>query len=408
LTAPRHAVRMVGIVTDVDLARMRRGTQSRQNECRALRVPRSLRAGALAVLLALVPSLIAVSGAGADQISTLQAKANQIEQEITTDTQQIGILGQRYDLAMSEVQQLQGEITATKNQIAADQRRVSIDKTRLRQVAIDSYISEGTIGQANPLFAGDQRTYTERLEYGKVATGNLDVVVAQLHSAEASLNSAEANLVSQQSQAQAEANAATQARLAAQNQQAQLNAALSQVKGQIGTLVAEEQAAAAAAEAARTQAVLAAARSSQSSASVSGGSAPQPSVPPPPPSGGAATAVAAAESQLGVPYVWGGTDPRGTPGDPSGGFDCSGLVMWAWAQAGVDLPHYSGAQFDDTTPVPVADMQPGDILFYGPGGDEHEAMYVGNGEMIEAPYTGAVVHITPIRLGDGFAGVHRV
>jgi cell wall-associated NlpC family hydrolase len=404
---------MVGIVTDVDLARMRRGTQSRQNVCRALRLPRYWSAGALAALLASVVPMVTAGGAGADQMSTLQAKANQIEQEITTDTQQIGILGQRYDLAMSEVQQLQGEIAATKSQIASDQRRVSIDKAHLRQVAIDSYISEGTIGQVNPLFAGNQRTYTERLEYGKVATGNLDVVVATLHSAEAALSSAESNLVSQQSQAQAEANAATQARLAAQNQQTQLDAALSQVKGQIGALVAQEQAAAAAAEAARTQAVLAAARSSQSapsqgSAPISGGSSPQGSVPPPPPSGGAATAVAAAESQLGVPYVWGGTDPRGTPGDPSGGFDCSGLVMWAWAQAGVDLPHYSGAQFEDTTPVPVADMEPGDILFYGPGGDEHEAMYVGNGEMIEAPYTGAVVHITPIRLGDGFAGVHRV
>jgi cell wall-associated NlpC family hydrolase len=81
--------------------------------------------------------------------------------------------------------------------------------------------------------------------------------------------------------------------------------------------------------------------------------------------------------------------------------------MWAWAQAGVDLPHYSGAQFDDTAPVPVADMEPGDILFYGPGGSQHVAMYVGGGEMIEAPETGEVVHITPIRLGDGFVGVGR-
>jgi cell wall-associated NlpC family hydrolase len=52
-------------------------------------------------------------------------------------------------------------------------------------------------------------------------------------------------------------------------------------------------------------------------------------------------------------------------------------------------------------------MEPGDILFYGAGGDEHEAMYVGGGQMIEAPQTGEVVHITPIRLNGGFAGVHR-
>jgi peptidoglycan DL-endopeptidase RipA len=81
--------------------------------------------------------------------------------------------------------------------------------------------------------------------------------------------------------------------------------------------------------------------------------------------------------------------------------------MWAWAQAGVNLPHYSGAQFNDTVPVPVSGMAPGDILFYGPGGDEHEAMYIGGGQMIEAPQTGELVHVTPIRLGGGFAGVRR-
>ncbi len=54
------------------------------------------------------------------------------------------------------------------------------------------------------------------------------------------------------------------------------------------------------------------------------------------------------------------------------------------------LPHYSGAQMADTAPVPVSrTSQPGDLLFYGPGGSEHVAMYVGGGEMIEAPYTGA-------------------
>ncbi len=405
---------MVCIVTDVGLVPSRRRTQSRQKECRALRVTRTLRALLVALAISIVPALAVVAPVGADQISTLQAKANQIQQEITSDTQQIGILGQRYDLAVGEISQLNAQIASTKIQIAADQHRVSVARAHLRVVAINSYISEGTLGQSNPLFSGSQQAYTARLEYGKVATGNLDVVVANLHSAEVQLNAAEASLANQQAQAQAQANAAAQAEAAAQNQQAQLDAALSQVKGQIGVLVAQAQAAAAAAEAARTQAALAAAQqsqssqNSQSSTSSQGGSDPSVTSPPPPPSSGAVTAVRAAESQLGVPYVWGGTSPRYTPGDPSGGFDCSGLVMWAWAQAGVNLPHYSGAQFDDTTPVSISDMQPGDILFYGPGGDEHEAMYVGNGEMIEAPYTGAVVHITPIRLGYGFAGVHRV
>ena len=128
--------------------------------------------------------------------------------------------------------------------------------------------------------------------------------------------------------------------------------------------------------------------------------APVPTAPLPPLAPGAAGAVQAAEREIGVPYVWGGNTPAG--------FDCSGLVQWSYAQVGISLPHYSGAQYEDTTHIPLADIEPGDLLFYGPGGSEHVAMYVGGGSMIEAPYTGASVWITGVRTGDGFVGVGRV
>jgi len=182
--------------------------------------------------------------------------------------------------------------------------------------------------------------------------------------------------------------------------------------------VAQQQAAAAAAAKAAAQAAfnqkVAAAKAAQAAQAVaqqSSGSGDtstnpgSPSVtitieaPPPPLSPGAAGAVEAAEREIGVPYVWGGTTPAG--------FDCSGLVMWAYAQVGISLPHYSGAQYADTTHIPMADIEPGDLLFYGPGGSEHVAMYVGGGSMIEAPYTGASVWITGVRT-DGLAGVGRV
>ena len=256
-----------------------------------------------AASLAIGPALALSAPAAASQLSQLQAKASQIESQISSDTQQIGVLGQRYDEALDQINTLNAEITATKDQIAADQQHVAVDKVRLRTVAINSYIHDGTIEQSNPLFSGNQRTYEAQQEYGKIASGNLDEAVASLHTAEVQLNAAEVSLTTQQQQATAVANAAAQEKAAAQAQQNQLNAALGQVKGQIGVLVQQEQAAAAAAAAAKTQSVLTAGAT----------------FPPPPPAGGAGTAVSAAESQLGVPYVWGGTDPAAPPAIPPEG-----------------------------------------------------------------------------------------
>ena len=102
---------------------------------------------------------------------------------------------------------------------------------------------------------------------------------------------------------------------------------------------------------------------------------------------GGSAAVAAAESRVGDPYVWGAAGPTA--------FDCSGLVMWAYEQAGISLPHYSGAQFSDTTEIPMSDLQPGDLVFPANPG-EHVAMYVGGGDIVQAPYTGADVQIVPL------------
>ena len=192
----------------------------------------------------------------------------------------------------------------------------------------------------------------------------------------------------------------------------QQKCALSQEQGQIAQLVQQQQqaeaAAAAKAAAERQQAAADAAAAARAAAATSSGGSTSlaglSQAAPPPTAPGGAGAVQAAESQIGVPYVWGGESPKGSA---SPGFDCSGLTAWSWGQVGVGLPHYSGAQMADSTPVPVSDLQPGDLLFYGPGGSEHVAMYVGGGSMIEAPYTGASVWVTGLRLGSGFVGAGR-
>ncbi|MFI6488191.1 NlpC/P60 family protein [Streptomyces sp. NPDC050564] len=106
-----------------------------------------------------------------------------------------------------------------------------------------------------------------------------------------------------------------------------------------------------------------------------------------PSSGRAAAAVAAARSALGRPYVWGANGP--------GGFDCSGLMQWSYAQAGIGLPRTSQAQRYAGHQVPLSQAQPGDLVIYRSDAS-HIAMYMGNGQVIHAPYPGAPVRYDPV------------
>jgi cell wall-associated NlpC family hydrolase len=110
--------------------------------------------------------------------------------------------------------------------------------------------------------------------------------------------------------------------------------------------------------------------------------------------GSSSNIVSIAQSQIGVPYVWGGEDPN-SPGT-KGEFDCSGLVQWVYGQAGVNLPRVAQAQYNATPKVAAnAPLQPGDLLFFGSStkGIEHVGIYIGNNQMIDAPHTGADVRI---------------
>ena len=130
--------------------------------------------------------------------------------------------------------------------------------------------------------------------------------------------------------------------------------------------------------------------------------APQPAPAPVQQSGNAAqVAVSTAMAQLGKPYVWGAEGPNS--------FDCSGLTMFAYAAAGISLPHYTGAQINVGRRVSWDEMQPGDLIFFG-SDLHHMGMYIGGGQMIHAPHTGDVVKISSLSgyYQSNYAGSVRV
>jgi cell wall-associated NlpC family hydrolase len=105
---------------------------------------------------------------------------------------------------------------------------------------------------------------------------------------------------------------------------------------------------------------------------------------------------------VGTPYRWGGESP-------AGGFDCSGLVRWAYSRVGVDLPHNSYALYDEGRRVAASHLEPGDVLFFD--GLGHVGLYVGDGKMVHAPHTGRDVEVVSLG-GTGYGarlvGARRV
>lgn len=372
---------------------------------------------ALTVVTVLASTVLGLARpAAGDAISDAKAKAAAIEAQLTQAQDQMSALSQQYDEAKYRLSQINSSISSTQANIAADQKQVAKDKATLSKAAVANYITDGTAAAQNSLFSGSDSTLGATTEYNRIAEGDISLAVDNLHTSEAALAQQQAQLQTEQGQAQSQVTSEQNAISANAQAVQQQKDALSQEQGQIAKLVQQQQeaeAAAAARAAAAKQAAAAAAASAAASSQPASSAGPSgnratlaglSTAAPPPSSPGGAGAVQAAESQIGVPYVWGGESPKGS-GSP--GFDCSGLTAWSWGQVGVGLPHFSGAQMSDSTPVPISDLQPGDLLFYGPGGGDHVAMYVGPGQMIEAPYTGASVWITSLRLGGNFVGAGR-
>lgn len=347
----------------------------------------------------------ALPSASADAVSDKRAQAQALSDQIDALGRKESALSEQYDAAVLASQSTAAKVSQQQAAVAAADASASKAKGAIQADAVNAYVHGGTLASLASRNGG-----VAQADGGLLANEYVNTLAAtQSDNLDAYHNAAAAariaalqlqDLQKQQAAAAATTNRARNATLAAQQQ---LQSTLGQVKGELATLVAQQEAAKqAAAAAAAQQAQLARQAQAQAqaqakaqsisfSAQIGGGGgvgvAASVSLAPVPVGAGAAEAVAAAKSRLGMPYVWGAAGP--------GAFDCSGLIMWAWGQAGVSLPHFSGAQYASTTHISMSQLQPGDLVFPNDPGD-HVAMYVGGGQIIEAPHSGDVVHIVPM------------
>jgi peptidoglycan DL-endopeptidase RipA len=354
----------------------------------------------------------------------------------------------RVDLetAISEAEAARRDATAARVQADAASHAVEESRRALDEFAAASYAQGTTIGSFSAYFGAKSPedllaraqlleavsssglNQLDRVTRDQGTAANLDAAArAALRTAESKQAAAdEAKKVAEQAQQVAVEAHTAQAAATAELQSGKdaVERELAAARGEVGGLEAQRQQYDQWVEAKKREEEENARRAAAAAAAQAVAPAPQrpAAAAPAAPSGSRVqTVINRALAQRGVIYAWGGGNYNGpTYGVRDGGvadaygdyrkigFDCSGLMMYAFAGAGVYLPHYSGYQYNSGRKVPLSQMAPGDMIFWGPGGGTHVALYLGGGMMLEAPHSGAVVRISPVRYGGIMPYVTRV
>jgi cell wall-associated NlpC family hydrolase len=337
---------------------------------------------ALAACTALLLVTGTVAPAFASTLSTKRAQAATAQAQIANLQNQESIATDKYDQSRAQYEQISAQVVVIKARVADLQAQTASLQDALANQADEMYREGGEMGVISALLSArsidDLESTIELLT--RIGDQNA-ATIAQLKATEQEVAAEQQKLVSAQAAA-AEQQAAMAANKAAV--QAQLTAEqtlYNSLAASIKQILAQQAAAAAAAAAARAR----------SYGIVPGGN---------PPSNGTigAKAVWWAEQKLGSWYEWAAAGPST--------FDCSGLMLWAYAHVGISLPHYSDAQFNSGPHVSMSNLEPGDLVFFG-NPIHHVGMYVGGGDFIEAPYTGVRVRISALAGRSDFAGATR-
>ena len=363
----------------------------------------ALCAAGVAVVTSLMLAVPANGTSPQEQLAAKKAEAARLDSQIQASYDRADQLDEQLVQAQSAVADAQQKIGAAEAGIAQAEKDALGLRSRLGLRAATLYMGAGN-NDPFSINATDVRELGSRAKYTEAAASQDTQLIDKLRVTEEQLGIQRKELTVQKSTAEAKQHEVQQARKqldATTSQQKQL---LSSVKGEVGTLVSQinterQRAAEAAARAAAAAQQAAAVNTSANNGGGGGGGGGGQGiiVDPatiPAPSGGAAAAVAYAYAQVGKPYVYAGTGPNS--------FDCSGLTMMAWAQGGVSMAHGSQSQYMSFPKVPISQLRPGDLVFFGSSGptNHHVGIVVGPGTMIEAPHTGAFVRVTSYYRSD--------
>jgi peptidoglycan DL-endopeptidase CwlO len=349
-----------------------------------------------ALLVAAVPAF-----ADPSSVASKRAQADQVMGQLRVLSDQLERARSQYDASTNELARIQANLRENKRELRIARHNLKASQRVIARRLVALYTTQPTSTIEVILGAKSLDDMLTRLDNARSVTSVDTNVLGQVKTFRTAVvrnATALAKARARQQQVVAERAAAKHS---IESRIAQQQSLYNSIKGQIASLIAaERQRQLQALQAAQARA--AAARRVAQEDTVVGISAVGPSastyIAPPSTHGGV---VNIALSQVGTPYVWGGAAP--------GGFDCSGLVMWAYAQVGVSLPHSTYALYTMGVPVSYDQLQPGDLVFFD--GLGHVGLYIGGGQFVHAPHTGDVVKVSS--LGEGwysstYVGARRI
>ena len=350
-------------------------------------------ATALVCCTALAVGTIGSTATGSP-IEDKRAEAQRLQQQIDANGMKISSLGEQYNGAQIALEQATARVDAAEQRLAEAHRRTRRIERTVKRRAAALYVSAGHSTPLDAINVSNLREATARGQYAAAAEARDSAMIETLLRSRDHLRVQRAQFEGQRKQARTQRDSAAHARASIETANQRQSQLLSQVKGQIATLMAEDQKRRD--DDARRSAI-ARTRPRSAPRGVDPDTAGGGNFPNVPTSGSVGAVIAYARAQIGKPYVFATAGPDT--------FDCSGLTMMAWRQAGVSMAHFSGSQFNQFPHVSISQLQPGDLVFKGRGGVDHVALYIGGGMQIAATHTGSYVKLQP--LGTGLSGAVR-